>query len=577
MAYIFPESSITFCSLDIPLTSDYQNTILFESETEQLNYFSSKAVRVLDNYSVIKKEAGFLKVSGSYADWLNVNYCYFTNPNFSNKIFYAFVDMPEYIAPNTTKIRISIDYIQTYFLFNCNFRDCLIDRETVAEDTLENCLVEESIGLGDYEWMQETYADFDAEVGDRVIVAAFTPTEELETQLADGTLVLEPPGYYGGQYIPFYWGLWTETSQEPIERLITALEKSGQTGSIIGMWYFYEDLIPTKAEEGIGRPVVLEQEIEKPLSWETLRGNSLNGYIPKNNKLYTFPYCYLELNGYGQEQDLKYEYVGDAIKLYAPFTPGSQMFIWPNFYNGQANDLDAGVSSKSLPLYGYAVNAAYNNYMTSLQERAAIFKNKKISTALELGETFVGTIPKAMGAGVAGVAGGIAAAGGEGYGLKGSGVLAGGMAGGGIGYLGDIYHMGKTALHGDLAQSQRVLEGQLSDALRAPTDIQNQNAIPELNFVLGYKTPFIVGKTQKRYRLEIIDNFFSMYGYKVDRYGKPNLKSRKSWNYIKLAVCNVYGKINEEDLMAIKGILENGITFWHTTDVGNYSLDNSII
>lgn len=571
MAYIFPESNITFCSLDIPMTLDYQNTIKFNSKTEQLNYFSSKAVRVLENYSVIKKEEGFLRVSGSYADWLNVNYCYFRNPNFGDKIFYAFVDMPEYVAPNTTRIRFTIDLIQTYFLFDCNFRDCLIERETVAEDTLENCLVEESIGLGDYEWIQETYADFDAEVGDRVIIAAFTPTEELETQLAEGTLVLEPPGYYGGQFIPFYWGLWTETSQEAIERLITALEKSGQTESIIGMWYFYNNLIPPKAEEGIGKAEVLEQEIEKPLSWETLTGNSLNGYIPKNNKLYTFPYCYLELNGYGQVQDLKYEYVGDAIKLYAPFTPGSQMFIWPNLYNGQANDLDAGVSSKSLPLYGYSVNAAYNGYMTSLEERAAIFKNKKISTAFELAEGAVGLGSSLLGA-RAGVKAGMDAQPKSLYGptpMIGSNVI-GGLAG-------STFGLWKTALHNDLAQSRRVLEGQLSDALRAPTDVQNQNSIPELNFVLGYKTPFIVGKTQKRYKLEIIDNYFSIYGYKTQRMGVPNITSRKNWNYIKLAVCNVYGKINMEDLDGIKKILENGITFWHTTDVGNYNLDNSIV
>lgn len=573
MAYIFPESSITFCSLDIPLTSDYQNTILFDNETAQLNYFSSKAVRVLDNYSVIKKEEGFLRVSGSYADWLNVNYCYFTNPNFSNKIFYAFVDHPEYIAPNTTRIRFTIDVMQTYFLFSCNFKDCLIERETVAQDILENCLMDEGLELGDYEIVNETYADFGSEVGDRFIVAAFTPTQELKQQLESGTLVLESPGYYGGQFVPFYWGVWTETSQNALETLITALEGAGQAESIIGMWYFYEDLIPTKAEEGIGTPIILEKDIEKPFNWETLTGNSLNGYIPKNNKLYMFPYTYLQLNGFGQIQDLKYEFSDDIMRLYAPFTPGSQMFMWPKSYNGLYNNLDAGVSSKSLPLYGYSVNTAYNGYMVNQQERSANLKNKQIQQGFDYIDTALGATKSAYSKYGANVAAGSSMYGST-YGgsLYSAASIYGGMQAAGV-----LYNVAKVNLTSDYAKTKRSLEGVLNDALRRPTETHNQNSIPELNFVLGDKTPFFVGKTLKRYKLEVIDNFFSMYGYKMNRMGKPNIKSRRNWNYLKCGCANISGAINEDDLTDIKNILENGITFWHTTDVGNYNLDNSII
>lgn len=573
MAYIYPESVISFCSLDKPITSDYQNTILFNSEADQLNYFESKVVKRLDNYSVIKKEDGYLRVSGSYAEWLDINYCFFTNPNFSNKVFYAFVDHPEYVAPNTTRIRFTIDVIQTYFLFSCDFNDCLIERETVAQDTLENCLLDEGLELGEYEIVQETYADFGEEVGDRLIVAAFTPTQELKQQLESGTLALESPGYYGGQFVPFYWGVWTETSQEALENLISALESAGQADSIIGMWYFYENLIPPKAETGIGTPIILETDIEKPFNWTTQAKNSLNGYIPKNNKLYVYPYTYLQLNGFGQIQDLKYEFSSDIMRLYAPFTPGSQMFMWPKTYDGLYNNLDAGVTSKSLPLYGYSVNTAYNSYMVGQQERTANLKNKQIEQGFDYIDAALGNSRKAyekFGTNVA--------AGTEMFGSKyGGSLYSAASIFGGLQAAGILYNVAKVGLTSDYAKTKRSLQGQLNDALRRPTEAQNQNSIPELNYVLGDKTPFFVGKTQKRRLLEIIDNYFSMYGYKVNRLGKPNLKSRKNWNYIKCGCANVSGNINEDDLTDIINILENGITFWHTTDVGNYNLDNSIV
>ena len=573
MAYIHPESVISFCSLDKPITSDYQNTILFNSEADQLNYFESKVVKRLDNYSVIKKEDGYLRVSGSYAEWLDINYCFFTNPNFSNKVFYAFVDHPEYVAPNTTRIRFTIDVIQTYFLFSCNFNDCLIERETVAQDTLENCLLDEGLELGEYEIVQETYGNFDADVGDRLIVAAFTPTQELKQQLETGTLALESPGYYGGQFVPFYWGVWTETSQEALENLITAIEGAGQAESIIGMWYFYQNLIPQKAENGVGTPIVLETDIEKPLNWNSGAKNSLNGFNPKNNKLYMYPYTYLQLNGFGQIQDLKYEYTSDKMRLYAPFTPGSQMFMWPKSYNGLYNNYDAGVASKSLPLYGYSINAAYNGYMTTQQERTANLKNQQIQQGFDYIDSAFGSSRNAYSKFGVGVASGESI-----FGSKFSSApysaasILGGLQAGGI-----LYDVAKVSMTSDYAKTKRSLEGQLNDALRRPTEAHNQNSIPELNYVLGEKTPFFIGKTQKRSILEIIDNYFSMYGYKVNRLGKPNLKSRKNWNYIKCGCANVSGNINEDDLTDIINILENGITFWHTTDVGNYDLDNSIV
>lgn len=83
----------------------------------------------------------------------------------------------------------------------------------------------------------------------------------------------------------------------------------------------------------------------------------------------------------------------------------------------------------------------------------------------------------------------------------------------------------------------------------------------------------------KREYAEIIDNYFSMYGYKVNEVKIPNIEGRRNWNYVKLLNPNVEGtNIPEFELNEFKKQLENGITFWHNpATFRDYSQDNSIV
>ena len=75
----------------------------------------------------------------------------------------------------------------------------------------------------------------------------------------------------------------------------------------------------------------------------------------------------------------------------------------------------------------------------------------------------------------------------------------------------------------------------------------------------------------------VIDNFFSLYGYKVNVVDLPNFRGRKSWNYVKVVDANLSGNIPVDALRELKSMLERGTTFWHTDDMLNYNLDNSIL
>ena len=59
----------------------------------------------------------------------------------------------------------------------------------------------------------------------------------------------------------------------------------------------------------------------------------------------------------------------------------------------------------------------------------------------------------------------------------------------------------------------------------------------------------------------MIDNFFSMFGYKVNAMKVPNVTGRRYWNYVKCIQANITGDIPQDDMNEIKSIFNAGCTF----------------
>ena len=74
-----------------------------------------------------------------------------------------------------------------------------------------------------------------------------------------------------------------------------------------------------------------------------------------------------------------------------------------------------------------------------------------------------------------------------------------------------------------------------------------------------------------------IDDFLSVYGYNVSIVKSPNITGRASWNYVKTVAANAKGAAPASELSKISRLFDNGVTFWHTDNVGDYSLPNSIV
>lgn len=84
----------------------------------------------------------------------------------------------------------------------------------------------------------------------------------------------------------------------------------------------------------------------------------------------------------------------------------------------------------------------------------------------------------------------------------------------------------------------------------------------------------------KKEYLQIIDDYFSKFGYKINRVKLPNIVGRTNWNYVEIASTEEigYGDVPSTAMEQINTACRNGVTIWHNhTNLGNFSLDNSIV
>ena len=101
-----------------------------------------------------------------------------------------------------------------------------------------------------------------------------------------------------------------------------------------------------------------------------------------------------------------------------------------------------------------------------------------------------------------------------------------------------------------------------------------------LNATFNFKTDSVgITYKQKAIRAEMaeaIDSYFDMYGYATNKVKVPNEDSRPSWNYVKCDNVIIHGSCPVEAITTIKTLYNNGVRFWHTDSVGNFSLYNGV-
>ena len=535
--------------LNVPLESDYKHTLYFASASAQTNYFLSKKIHSFEDFSYQRKDQ-YIRVPKKYDDVLNCNYVMYQNTDHNNKWFYAFITDLKYIDEGRTDIYIKTDCIQTWY-FDYNVKPSFVEREHVLDDTIGLHTVPEQLETGDYIVNKSIKNKSLGYKG--YIVGASIDLSDADANATEAITDTKPqyPKVAGAQYNGVYSGIryFYFSSSSILNTILYSVALKGQSDAISCIFVAPSVFYETTTEGGsslVGKVVPTDKA--KTFGWsgtvgidqeQILKPSNINGYAPKNKKLFVYPYSYLLMdNNAGGSAVYKYELFKNTnnnklcdFNINFALTPGCSVRAVPLYYNGIDKNNIEGLNLAKYPICSWTSDV-YLNWLTQ----------NGVNIPLQIASSAVS------------IAGGVALA------ATGAGALAGASAIAG-GVLGIASTVGEIYTH----------------SLQPPQAEGNLNS-GDVTYSQGDLTFTAYQMSIKAEYAKIIDDFFTMFGYKTNRVKIPNKNHRANFWFTKTIDANIDGAIPNEDMQVIKDCYNNGITFWkNSANIGNYDVDNSII
>lgn len=518
--------------LKVPIEIDNKNQLTFENEQKQREYFLSLPYIEIEEISYQRKDS-VIYFPAHIDSLLEYNYVMYLNENYTNKYFYAFITNMEYITDFNTAISITTDVFQTW-QFNLTFKESFIEREmiNVNEDIPGANLLPEGLETGEYK------------------VSGTAEIDDLEpwyiVAYAEDTFGFKYNGIYSG--IQFY----AFSDSEALRGFLVQINLAGKTDYILNIF-----TVPKLAFYPLSNVSgAIDSDIKanpRPLTLISTPDN-LDGYIPRNQKLRTYPYLYIGFNPNGGSGKVyRYENFENGqpkFEIISEINPNPQICVIPQNYRGANGDSlgDIGL------INGYPTISWSNDVFNSwLAQNSDIIKLQMSQEQFNTGFSQLQNI------------GGVANSLNSALNQDITGAISG-AATSGLNYY-------KTNVNHDFYVKQQMAQ------------IEKQSILPNTGTFGGNNTTLLgydkfdknifTRYTIKKQFAERIDKYFDMYGYLTNTVKVPNLNNRPNWNYIKTIGCNIIAHIPQSDLQTIKNMFDNGITLWHNKDTFlDYSKNN---
>lgn len=538
MSTIVPNGQIRFLT-QIPIDSNYENSLDFLTELEQRTYFLSQ-VPVHTMFNATRVRDGVIAVNAPSDTLLSANYLMFQNTNFSNKWFYAFITNIEYVNNSMSHVYYQIDDIQTW-MFDVTLSQCFVEREHTQTDGMFEHLVDEGISVSEY-----TSGTLYDKTYDRYVACLFCSStidsedEPVTTdigikagQLNGLTIVQEDIQNSDGTWQDISYTENPETGElEPnnsLTRLNDFIKKmvaKEQKDSIVCMITYPEAFAPS-------------QDISHNPTTDSLQfnnfssGEALDTYVPKNKKMYNSPYCTFEFGvNDGQKVTLQPEYLltsDNGISIYSNCSPSPSLLCVPLWYEGENYCYKKALSIGDFPQAPMSIDG-YSAWVASGG----------------LSKQIVGT--------VAGVSGGIL------------NTVGSGIAGNPIGVVGGVVSAGASI-------ADAIINIGVAKSL--PSEVKgNLNSTPlSANRKIGL---YVRKMTINKDVAKSIDDYFTMFGYKVNKLKQPSRRNRPHYTYLKTKGLHVNGGAPADAIQRIETIYDNGIRFWvNPAEVGDFTVNNA--
>lgn len=588
MAVITPQTDLYL--LKTPLTMN-GNTLSFNNATAQSEYFLGLNKIGVDDFTYQRKD-NIIRFPAQYDHVVNYNYVMYRNDAYSNKWFYAFITNMRYVNDSMTEISIATDVFQTW-QFDFSMRRSFVEREHVSNDTIGANTVPEGLEYGDYvcqalqNWDYTGISSSTSSALSAYVCMGVTEKFDTFQNVSMVTKFPDTMNCQGGVVGGLTWFAVPNTYVE-INHLIALYQDNSKEDAIVTIF-----ILPTSYINAVGlEEITYTYKGETRLCFllkDTYRAvdmgdyysippSDLAGYTPRNKKLLCFPYCYelLDNNG-GASATYRWEDFTNrraTFSIYGTLTQGMSIKCVPTNYKSTTgvNGWEWSVTAQKLPTCSWSTDY----YVSWVNQQGANMANQRTWAS----QRYTKAVSDASAGVVNSLLSGLASIGsianGESRATAAGGMSAGASYGGLIGNL--------ASSSGNLALAQVDYNEKIFNTLQqeyeaelVPNEARGNVNSGDVNFSAGRSVFTAYDMCIKPEYARIIDDYFDMYGYKVNRVKVPNLKSRKNWNYIKTIGCNITGNFPQDDITALQELFNNGLTIWHNAStMYDYSQSNSI-
>lgn len=510
----------------IPLNNSYENTLYFETATDQEVYFLNKVAKTFDKFTYLRPEK-IIKVSGYIENARSWNYLMFQND--ANKWYYHFINKVEYINDTTVALHIEMDVMQT-FMFDWELKPCFIERTHTPTDEIGEHTIPEGLETGPL----IRYSTADIDLGENCILLLMSCNQ------AGGQAWGQ---MYGGVYsgLACYAVLKSDVSR--FNDWLQDASSGGYVDAIVSMWMYPKNLVNVSdswSTENVLHRVsgvndTIQVELANPIT------NSLDGRIVQNKKLFCYPYSmlYVSNNMGGSAVYHKERFVDKDLYCFSvlgALSPESGLQLVPRLYkqtNGNTRNYEESLTHPAPPSCAWNSDT-YKVWLAQNQNT----QNLAIQQAtIQAGVGLLATAASVP-----------------------TGNMTGALAGLATEFNALMQIQGLMAQKADMAIQPDQARGNHSGNI----NMTHGN--------WGFSAYFMT--ITKEY-VACIDDYFSRYGYKVNRIDTPSLKNRKTFTYIKTVGSLVTGNLGTEDQLKIQNIFNKGITFWvNPNNVGKYTIPN---
>ena len=530
----------------INLDNTYSNVLDYtEQNMLDLLLNESHVTYQANNYQFIREQENQISVQIPYDVCLQSNYMAFQNKDYSNKWFFAFITDVKFTSEKATTITYEIDVFSTWFK-SITVTPSFVEREHVNDDTKGLHTIPENLETGEYICNEEISLN-DASSSNIIIQAIYDASSPNKNY------------QYGGV---FSGTLYMIMDIPNAISYLKYMDRVGKKDYVVSIFMYKGDVKSSETYQIIdeGGTIECTFNLVDPTSLATTENfvilsskpNSLGSYTPKNKKLLTYPYCYLLAdNGVGCTKAYKYEDFGQdgcTFARYSTVTIGGSVYYAPRNYkwtsaSESSANLTEGFAGAKFPVCSWTSDS-YINWLTQNSV------NEKYSYGKDAIQTAIGSLITAGGLATGNMA----------ITLMGGSMMASGIGSG----ISDV-----------TSNMQAREQHQI-----APMELMGNASLGDVLYALNRSLPIFYKMSIKPEYARSLDDYFSRFGYKINRVKTPNITGRTYWNFVKIGAGEDIGNGNMPNKFkdVLNQIFRNGTTIWHSHDnIGNFNLNNTIV